>query len=441
MTLLKKWLLLCIPVLLAANVAMAQLRFASLQDIWTYAEQHNIQLKSAHSNGVIAGINIKQAYGAMLPTVTATGGYTDNIRIQPTLIPEKLLNPNVPDGVFTEATFGRRFIYNGGILAQFDILNIQDWYTVRRARLNDAISRLNIANVKMGLYQQLADTYYAYMLLTEAERLSRENLKTTTAIYELADNKFREGVISEATINTVLINKGKAEKSLDAAMQHRQLQLNNLQLQLNTPDSIMLTGNLDDGIPVNAMDSFPIDPAVKLSDTRMQLSENEVRNATAALAPTISAIYQYNLQLSTSEFLKSKDGNTMPQQYWGLRLTAPLFAGKTRLYNIQKAKIEYDLKQKEHSHTRLQADINNRNLLLAYNASFKTYQKAKNILTLYQSNDAHAARKFKEGIISLDERLKSYSDLIINQNEYLQNMSDYFMQQYLLKIRQTNFVE
>ncbi|NLR65554.1 TolC family protein [Chitinophaga varians] len=441
MTLLKKRLLWCIPVMLVANAARAQLRFASLQDIWAYAEQHNIQLKSAHLNGLIAGINIKQAYGAMLPVVTATGGYTDNIKIQPTLIPEKLLRPNVPDGVFTEATFGRRFIYNGGIFAQFDILNIQDWYAIRRARLNDAISRFNIANVKMGLYQQLADTYYACMLLTEAERLSRENLKTTTAIYELADNKFHEGVISEATINTVLINREKAGKSLDAATQHRQLQLNNLQLLLNVSDSIVLTGNPDEGTLTDAEDSFPTDPAIKLSDARMQLSENELRNARAALAPTLSAIYQYNLQLSTSEFLKSKDGNTMPQQYWGLRLTAPLFAGKTRLYNIQKAKIDYDIQQKEHHHTRLQSDINNKNLLLAYKASLKTYEKAKNILALYQSNDAHATRKFNEGIISLDERLKSYSDLIINQNEYLQNMSDYFIQQYLLKIRQTNFVE
>jgi hypothetical protein len=46
-----------------------------------------------------------------------------------------------------------------------------------------------------------------------------------------------------------------------------------------------------------------------------------------------------------------------------------------------------------------------------------------------------------EGIIPMDERLDFYSDMIIGQNDYLQSMSDYFIQQYRLKISQTNLIK
>ena len=97
--------------------------------------------------------------------------------------------------------------------------------------------------------------------------------------------------------------------------------------------------------------------------------------------------------------------------------------------------------KKQLDNAKLQSSINNQNLLIAYNGSLNTFQKSKTILKLYQDNDAHAARRMTEGVISLDERLRSFADLVDNQNEYLQSLSDYFIQEYSLQIRQTNLVK
>jgi Outer membrane protein len=441
MMLFKRNILLLGVWAMGAHFSNAQTRFASLQDVWAYANGHNIQLREAETNKAVAGINVKQAYGAMLPGISANGAYTDNIKIQSTLIPENLFNPNVPAGTFTEATFGRRYIYNGSIAAQFDIVNTQDWFNVKAAKLNNEISGLNIAKTKMNLYQQLANAYYSYILLAEAERLSKENVKTTDSIYILADNKFKEGYINEVTVNTALINKEKAEKSLDAALQNKLLQLNNLKLLLNTTDSIALSENWDSQAETAATAVFAADPGIELSNKQLLLAKNELNNSKAAFAPTLSAVYQYNTQISANEFLNFSNSNTTPQQLWGLRLSVPIFAGNTRRYQVQKAKIEYGIKQEELTNARLQSGINDQNLLISYNSALTAFEKAKNILALYQKNDLHAERRLNEGVISLDDRLKTYSDLIANQNEYLQSMSDYFIQQYLLKVRQTNFIK
>jgi len=419
----------------------AQLRFASLQELWAYADAHNIQLQAAEAGKTTAGINVKQSYGAILPTVTANGSFTDNMTIQPTLVPANLFNPSAPAGTYTEATFGRRYIYNGNVVAQVDILNTQDWFAIKAAKLNNEIALLNIAKSKTDLYGQLASAYYSYVLLTEAERLSRDNLQTTTTAYNLATNKFTEGLISEITLNTAKINNEKAGKSLELAMQNKLLQLNNLKILLNTRDSILITERVEKDNALALGDVFAPDPNVQLSAMQMQAAKNEWQSSKAAFAPTMSAIYQYNTQIAGDQFLKFSNTNNLPQQYWGLRLSVPVFSGGAKKYQVQKAKVDYSLKQKEYNNAKLQSGINDENLLIAYNSALSVYNKSKDILQLYQGNDTHAERRLSEGVISLDERLKTYSDLIVNQNEYLQSMSDYMIQQYRLQIRQTNFTK
>lgn len=431
-------LIICVCIV---PTAVAQLRLASLQEVWTYADTHNIQLQAANTEKETASINVKQAKGSVLPTVSANGAFTDNIKIQPTLIPADLFNPTAPAGAYTEATFGRRYIYNGNLNVQFDLINSKDWFTIKAAKLSNEMASLHIATQKQSLYEQLANVYYTYLLLNEAENLFTENVKTADKSYQAAANKFKEGLINEVTLNTALINKEKAEKALEATVENKSLQLNTLQSILNTTDSIVITEALQDVNPIMANNSFSIDPNVRLADMQLQAAKNEWKASKAAFAPALSAMYQYNTQVAADEFLKFSNSNTMPQQYWGLRLSIPIFSGNSRKYEVQKAKIEYNLKQKEVESARLRADITSQSVLIAYNSSVNTYTKSKRILSLHQSNDAHAERRLNEGIISLDERLKSYSDLISNQNEYLQSLSDYLIQQYRLQIRQTNFIK
>ena len=163
--------------------ASAQVSFSSLQEVWEYAAKNNIQVQVAEANKLIAGKNIQQANGGRLPTVALNGGYTDNQLIQKTLIPAHLFNPAAPLGTYSEVTFGRRYLYNASITAQFDIINTQDWFNVKAARLNEQIAGLTIAKTKMDLYQQLANAYFSCILLSEAEKLSLDNVKAAIDIY------------------------------------------------------------------------------------------------------------------------------------------------------------------------------------------------------------------------------------------------------------------
>lgn len=209
---------------------------------------------------------------------------------------------------------------------------------------------------------------------------------------------------------------------------------------LNTGDSLLITDD-EQAKGLVASAPFAPDPAVKLAYTQMQVSKTQWQSAKAAFAPTLSALYQYNTQVAADNFLKFDNSNTTPQQYWGLRLSVPLFSGNAKRYQVQRSRIDYDLKQQQYDAEQLQSAITNQNVLLSYSTAQTAFKRSETILQLYKSNDAHADKRMKEGIISMDERLRVYADLITCQNEYLQSMSDYFIQQYRLTIRQTNFSE
>lgn len=71
--------------------AYTQLHFASLEAVWQYADQHAAQIKIARAGKVSSGISVQQSMATLMPTVQANGGFTDNVNIQPTLVPASLL--------------------------------------------------------------------------------------------------------------------------------------------------------------------------------------------------------------------------------------------------------------------------------------------------------------------------------------------------------------
>lgn len=440
MKLLNKY---CLPLILFAvtSFAHAQIHFNSLKEIWKYADDHNIQITTAQTNEKIAAVNVKQTYGSMLPSVSVNGSFTDNVQLQSTLVPANLFNPSALPNTYVEANFGRRYNYNAGITAEMDIINTQDWFAVKAAKLETEIARMTIAKTKKDLYEQLANSYFTCILLNEAEELSKENLKTITEIYTLSLNKYNDGLISEITLNTARINKEKAAKNLDIAQQNKILQINSLQAILNSFESITLSEELQEEIPIESGNTFAPDPNAALYHLELLSSKNDLQSKKAVFAPTLSAVYQYNSLTAADHFANFDNSSTIPQQYWGLRLSLPIFAGNTRNYQIQKAKLTFNSKKEQYNNAVLQNNINNTNLLAAYNNSLQSFNRSKIILNLYQSNDKHASQKLAEGFIALDQRLAFYADMVTSQNEYLQSMSDYFIEQYRLQISQTNLIQ
>lgn len=417
-----------------ANGQLPQV-FNSLEDLWLCADKNNIQILTAEAQSGIAEKEVMQSWGNLMPTLSLNGGFTDNIKIQPTLVPADLFGG--PKGVYREEQFGRTYLFNSGLMAQLNLINLQDWFAIKAARYNGEIARMDILKTKREVYEKIADTYYSYLLQHELVKLSLENLHTCDSILLVSKNKFEQGQISEISMNTAKINREKAEKNREASSENIRISLSNLKLLLGLGLKDSLAVNEEYG-KLNILaeyGEFPTDPATEISAFQLSLSQNSLNAARASFAPTISAIYQWNGIKATDAFLTFANASNLPQEFWGLRLSFPIFTGFTRAFQVQKTRIEFENQQKIYNNTRNQSDINDQNLLREFNKASNSLIKATEILDLYKKNDLHAARKLNEGLISLDERLRVYADYVANQNEYVQDLSEYFFQYYRVQIR------
>jgi outer membrane protein TolC len=417
--------------------SFAQQAFTSLEEVWGYADSHNIQIVSAKANKEMADKGLQQAYGNMFPVINSSGNYIDNIKIQPTLVPDEIFGGQ--PGTFKEVKFGQRYLYNGILNLQLNVINTQDWFNIRAAKYNSEIASLNISKTRRDTYEQIANSYYSCLLLREIFSLSEENFLSSDSTFRVARNKSDEGVINEIVLNSAAINLEKARKSVEEAGENESIAMNNLKILLNMKpgDSIILKEDFGNGgSPFTANISFTPDPEVGLSNLQMEQARNNLQLAKALLAPTLSAVYQYTAQFSTNTAFDFVSATSLPQQYWGIRINFPLFTGGTRVNQIRKMKIDLDNKQKIHESTVNQSDLANRNVLLEYKKTRASFTRAMEILALYKANDEHAGRRFSEGLISLEDRLKAYSDYVMDENDYIQSFSDYLIQYYRIQIRQ-----
>jgi len=427
-------------IILSSFNCSSQTEIHSLQELWDLGKKNNIQMLSSESNKKIAQKNANLAYGKLLPTISVNGNFTDNITLQPTIVPASLFNPAAPSGTYSEITFGKRYNYNANIAAQLDIINPDDWFSIKEARIDHDIAITNGAVAKKNLYTQLANLYFSTLLLSDAEKIAQENIETTKKIFTISNDKFKDGLINEITLNTAQINYEQAIKYLSGISKDKQVQINNLQVLLNVSDTIILSNSFDEELIQYSNDKSIMDPSVALARLKVESSKNELNAALTEYLPTLSFVYQLNSQVATNEFLNFENNTTSPQQYWGLRLSIPILADNRRKLNLYKSRQEYDQSKKEYDNANLQKRIENQNLEFSYSSSLTEFQKSKKILALYKNNDAHAEKRFNEGLISLDERLKFYTDLSNYQKEYLQSKWNFYVQEYNVIINQINFL-
>ncbi len=432
-----------IPAILAAltttlHMATAQTTFTSLEEMWKYADVHNTAIRNAHYELDKTAAAKKQSYAAFLPQVNATAAFTNNLNLQTTLVPAIIVNPKAAAGEVVPVQFGQKYIYQAGITAQLDILNLQTWYNVRITEETEGLNKANLANISKGIYQQLGAQYYAYLLMKEAEKLAVRSSGITDSVYVSVQHKFDEGTINESNLDLAKINKARAEQTLVSAQFQVKTILNNIKnlLDLSLSDSLAINATLTKN-DVEIGSVFAEDPSVQQAYYQSKIAISRFKASKANFAPTVSIAYSGTGQLNDNKFEPFQSGGPTwyPASFWSLRANWNIFTGGTRWLQAKQNKINEYESSMQYEAVVKQAAINDDNLRLTYSKTQLLLEKSERIMLLSFDNYKHMSERYEAGIATLDDRLNSFSDYINYQNQYLNSLSDALVQTYLMKIR------
>jgi outer membrane protein TolC len=439
---LKKISILIVLVALS-QTSEGQATFRSLEDVWKYADAHNITIRTAQYELEKSGYAKKQSYSLLLPQVNATGSYTDNIALQTTLIPEDILGG--PPGAYKTLQFGQQFVYAGGINAQMNILNLQNWYNATMAQQTEEMNKDSLASVHKNVYQQLATQYYSYLLMQEAARLADETASIADSVYQSTNNKFKEGTLNEANVDVSKLNLERAEQAQITAHYQMLMAKNNLKalLGFSLNDSVKIEASLQGSLNVEPTGAFAEDPSLRLAMWRTKINLTQYRISNSAFLPTVNVLYNYATQRFDHTF-EPFTGATgvagwFPAQYWSLQASIPLFTSGGRLFLSKKNKISYEESVEQYENAQRQSAINDENIRLNYQKALAVLHKTENVMKLSFDNYRHVAYRYEAGVVPIDDRLSAFKDYIDYQNQYLNSLSDMLVQLYQVKIRQQAF--
>jgi outer membrane protein TolC len=415
----------------------AQVQFGSIQEIFTYANQHATTVQIAISDQKIAASRYNAAKTAMLPSVSASAGYNDNITLQPTLVPANLFDPRAPEGTYNEFTFGRKYVYNAGIQASWDVLNFQKSFDIRTAGAALKISEANISVSKQQVYEQIAQLYFSILLTEKYRTFNEANLDAADSIQRIANEKFHAGLFSEENANRSTLQLSQARQQLGNT-KYALLQLyNQLAALLNVNGPITLTDTIPDFTGIKHLDtdiSHP-HPQILVEEARLELDKAQLSQANAARYPVLTLGYQLNQSWATDDMLNLKNANNLPQQFWGARLTLPVFNGFATSQRIKQARIQRDQQAIVLDNRKLAVQKEDDNLKIQYLHSIDDLKSQHEILQLQQVNDQHAIDRYKTGIAGLDERLQRFQELLLIQEQYMDKLSNYYIYYYKIHIR------
>ena len=150
----KRILMTLMMIAMVVSASIGQVAFSSVEEVWKYADDHNLTIRLAKYEATKSVLAHKQSVGALLPSVSASGSYTDNLSLQTTLLPGVIIGK--PEGTYVPVQFGQQYIYAAGVTAQMDVLNLQTWFNVRAAKISADMSKDSLANTRKNIYQQLA---------------------------------------------------------------------------------------------------------------------------------------------------------------------------------------------------------------------------------------------------------------------------------------------
>lgn len=426
-------------VMMSCLFVKSQIIFGSFQEVLDYADKHNAAIRISETQQEVYTIRKKQAKSFLYPSINVSAGFNDNITLQPTLVPAKILNPNASEGSFEEMTFGKPYLYTTSLQAQWNVLEFQKIFAIKTSELQSEAGILNTEVSRLNIYNQLASLYYSISLAQKSLEIHKENADVTQRMLENASEKYKKGIISDSDLNRVSIQNLQNEQKIETTKSNIEQFYRQMQSILDLREEIEISDDGNSNDYSIDPDLYAIHPEILLQKKQIDISKTLVKQNEALRYPTLGLVYQYNYNWATDSFMNFSNANNLPQQFFGVKVNVPVFNGFSINQKIKESQAELKMQQLQLENIQIVKDKEDEVLKLQYDQAVTNLDKTTEILKLQEKNDIHTQNKYESGIISLDERLDRYYDLLSAQYDYLQSLADLSLAKYKIYIRKIDF--
>lgn len=311
-------------------------------------------LKIAHDNNPtikIAELEIqrvdyskKEALGNLLPSLSASGQYTNNIMKSVMFMPES----------FSQMMGGQKYMeigyknsYTGTVSAALPLVNFSLWEQIKSKQCEIDLILEQARASKIDMTKQVKDAYFAVLLAKNSLKVLERSINNAKETLKSTEAGFEQGVVSEYDLIRAKVQVNNLNPSYIAAKNGLELAILQLKMILSLPQEqeIVFLENLEDFADrIVSVTDAESERAVNNNSELRQLDLNimslqhNLKMVNSQHLPSLSAFGQYAYQTQAEDF-RFSEYNWVGSAAVGLQLSIPIFNGRTVVNKAKQLKI------------------------------------------------------------------------------------------------------
>lgn len=334
--------------------AISQVGHAQQESQTTLNLDLTTALKIAHDNNPtikIAELEIqrvdyakKEALGNLLPSLSASGQYTNSIMKSVMFMPESF---SAMMGGQKYMEIGYKNSYTGTVSAALPLVNFSLWEQIK-SKQNEIDLILEQARAsKIDMTKQVKDAYFAVLLAKNSLKVLERSINNAKETLKTTQTSFEQGVVSEYDLIRAKVQVNNLNPTYISAKNGLELAILQLKMILSLPQDqeIVFVENLEDFsdriISVSAAESERAannNSDIRQLDLNIVSLKHSLRMINSQHLPSLSAFGQYSYQTQADDF-KFVDYNWVGSAAVGLQLSIPIFNGRTVVNKAKQLKI------------------------------------------------------------------------------------------------------
>jgi outer membrane protein len=398
----------------------------TLKEARDYAIQHNKMMITANLDVRASKLALWETISAGLPQLSASGSFTDNLKLMTTLLPGEFFGQ--PAGSKVPITFGSQ--YNSGASFQASILlfNAPFYIGIETTKLAQKLSSENLKKSEFDTKESVSTAYFLILVSEKSLEILNKNILNLNETLKSTRAMYSAGMAEQTDIDQMVSNVTMVENSRSSLERTIELNYNLLRFQLGVTADTKITlketlESLTREVNVEALLSQQFDQTknvdYRLIEGQELMSSLVLKTQKAAVLPSLAGFYNYGIngmgdKISTQQWFR----NSMT----GFQLSIPIFASgqiytkiKKAEINLEKVRTTKDMVSEQLKIQEKQLRYNLVNANIQYNSQKDNVEVSKRVYTSMEN-------KYKQGMASSLDLTQANSLYLQAENNYVSSL-------------------
>jgi outer membrane protein len=391
----------------------------SLNDALRVAQEKNLNIKNSQLDLKIAQKKIWETIAIGLPHIDGTAKY-QLIPLVPTL-PASNFDPKAAADAVIELGVKQNIVYD--LTVSQLIFNGSYLVGLKASKVFYNLSEQSLEKAVLEINESVTNTYFMILVGEESRKVLKSNLENVSKTLADIREMYKQGFVEKTDVDQLDLTGNTITNAISQIDNNLEMgkRLLKIQLGLEENSNIILTDKLGlDEAQVKKLTALASEPFIleknvdfKLLTTSELLAKYDYKREITNSLPSIAAFYNHQEKWKTPLF------DFAPKNVFGVNLSLPIFSSGQRSASVFQKRMAFEKATNNKlyvGNTLIMQSGQYQNDLRTKLEKFRIQKKSMDLSdNIYQ----RTLEKYKQGI-------SSSMELMTIQNQYLNNLSDYY---------------